>query len=244
VENLFFLPVLALIGISISAALLGIFVLWKKMAYFGDALGHSSIFGLALSSIFDYNLFLGFVIFAIIFTVLVHLIDQKNLYSKDTIIAIISYAMVAIGLILISTNSINFDLDGYLIGDIASVSVEQTKIIYCITAIIVIATTLWFKKLLLTIINEDLAKIEGIKTENLKLKFSLILALFIAVAIKIIGIFLITAILILPPAIAKNFSNSPIKMIPLTIAISIVASSIGFYFYFFFILYHLIPLSF
>jgi len=227
-ENLT-LPILAIIGISISVTLLGIFVLWNKMAYFGDAISHSSILGLALSGPFYYDPFLGLIIFAIFFAIIVNFIDKKNIYSKDTVIAIVSYGAVAIGLILIAIYPQNFDFENYLFGDLILVSIRQVEIIYLLTAIISFFILFYFKKLLLTTINQDLATIEGIKVDNLKLKFSLILALFIAVSVKIIGIFLITALLILPAAIARNFSNSPIKMIPITLAITIISALSGLF---------------
>lgn len=227
-ENLT-LPILAIIGISISVTLLGIFVLWNKMAYFGDALSHSSILGLALSAPFHYNPFLGLIMFAIFFAILINFVDKKNLYSKDTVIAIVSYSAVAIGLILIAIYPQNFDFENYLFGDLALVSKIEVVSIYLLAAIISFFILFYFKKLLLTTINKDLAIIEGIKVDNLKLKFSLILALFIAVSVKIIGIFLITALLILPAAIARNFSNSPIKMILITLVIAMISGIGGFF---------------
>jgi len=226
-ENLI-LPILAIVGISIAVTLLGIFVLWNKMAYFGDALSHSSILGLALSGPFYYNPFLGLIIFAIFFAIIVNFIDKKNLYSKDTVIAIVSYSAVAIGLILIAIYPQNFDFENYLFGDLILVSTTEVGIIYLLTAIISFFILFYFKKLLLATINPDLAIIEGIKIDNLKLKFSLILALFIAASIKIIGIFLITALLILPAATARNFANSPIKMIPITLVITLISGLSGF----------------
>jgi zinc transport system permease protein len=227
-ENLT-LPILAIIGISISVTLLGIFVLWNKMAYFGDALSHSSILGLALSAPFHYNPFLGLIMFAIFFAILINFVDKKNLYSKDTVIAIVSYSAVAIGLILIAIYPQNFDFENYLFGDLALVSEIEVVSIYLLAAIISFFILFYFKKLLLTTINKDLAIIEGIKVDNLKLKFSLILALFIAVSVKIIGIFLITALLILPAAIARNFSNSPIKMTLITLVIATISGIGGFF---------------
>ena len=227
-ENLT-LPILAIIGISISVTLLGIFVLWNKMAYFGDALSHSSILGLSLSAPFHYNPFLGLIMFAIFFAILINFVDKKNLYSKDTVIAIVSYSAVAIGLILIAIYPQNFDFENYLFGDLALVSKIEVVSIYLLAAIISFFILFYFKKLLLTTINKDLAIIEGIKVDNLKLKFSLILALFIAFSVKIIGIFLITALLILPAAIARNFSNSPIKMILITLVIATISGLGGFF---------------
>lgn len=227
-ENLI-LPILAIIGISISITLLGIFVLWNKMAYFGDALSHSSILGLALSGLFNYNLFLGLIIFAIFFAIIVNFIDEKNLYSKDTIIAVVSYSAVAVGLILIAIYPQNFDFENYLFGDLILISLTETIIIYLLTIIISFFTLFYFKKLLLTTINQDLATIEGIKINSLKLKFSLILGLFIAISVKIIGIFLITALLILPAVIARNFSKSPLKMIPITLIITLISGLNGLF---------------
>jgi zinc transport system permease protein len=218
---------LAGFGIAISTSLIGVFILWKKISYFGDALAHSSLLGLAFSSIIAWQPIFGVIIFALIFAVLVSLVDRENLYSKDTIIGIISYSCLAFGLILIAIFPSNVNLSNYLFGDIIAISKTEIILIYLGSFLVIIATIFWFKKLLLSTINHDLAVIEGINVARLELKFLLLTSLIIAISIKITGIFLITALLILPAAIARNFSKTPIQMIFITLGISILANFCG-----------------
>ncbi|MDA0902422.1 MAG: metal ABC transporter permease [Proteobacteria bacterium] len=226
-EDFLIKSIFAGLGIAISTSLLGVFILWKGMSYFGDAISHSSLLGIALSSIFAINPILGLVIFALIFAILVNFLDRRGLYSKDTIIGIVSYSFLAFGLILIAIFPESVKLTSYLFGDIIAISMKEIALIYAVTLIVVWAMILWFNKLLLTAINKDLAIISGIDADRLKLKFLLLVALVIAISIKIIGIFLVTAMLILPAAIARNFSKTPIQMLVLTLLISLSATISG-----------------
>jgi zinc transport system permease protein len=199
-EPLFIKALIAGIGVAIALAPIGVFVLWKKMAYFSDAISHSAIFGLAI----------------------------------DSIIGITSATLLSIGMILLAFFPSEIELEEYLFGDLLNLENYQITIIYAAAALVVLAISLWFKKLLLSTINPDLAKISGIKTENLELKFLLLTAIIVACLVKIVGIFLITSMMILPAAIGRNFSKTPTHMIFLSLAFAIFSIVGGLFFAVFF----------
>ncbi len=226
-DDFFIKALFAGIGIAISTSLIGVFILWKRMSYFGDAISHSTILGLGISSIISLQPTYGIIIFVLFFAFLVNFIDRENFYSKDSVIAILSYSSLALGLILMAIFPSQINLNNYLFGDIIVITKTEIFLIYLGSFLVVLAIIFWFKKLLLSTINQDLAIIEGINVGNMELKFLLLVALIIGISIKITGIFLITALLILPAAIARNFSKTPKQMLIITLIISVAANLLG-----------------
>jgi zinc transport system permease protein len=221
-------PFFAIILIAISCSLLGVFVLWKKLSYFGDSLSHSILLGLVLGVIFETNQLSALIIFALIFSFFVGLISQNRYFSKDTIIVIMSYFCVALAVIANDIWIKNFYFTSYIFGDVLTVGNSEIKALIVVTIATIIYTIFAFKKILLINTNQDLAKIEGIKTEFWNLSFLFLLALVIALSVRIVGVFLMTALLILPAAIARIFSISAKQMMLLSVIIGISISAFSF----------------
>lgn len=227
IESFLIKPFLALILITTSCSLLGIFVLWKKLAYFGDGLSHSILLGLVLGAIFGSDQIFTLILFAIIFATLVELISLNRSFSKDTIIAVSSYLCIACAIILNDLLHKNLNFGSYIFGDILTVGNLEIYTIATITLATIFYTIFAFKKILLINVNADLAKIEGININFWNLSFTILLAITIALSVRIVGIFLMTALLILPAAIARIFSISAKQMVfvSLFVGISIAISS-------------------
>ncbi len=216
----FIKAIIGAIGVAVATAPIGVFVLWKKMAYFGDAISHSAIFGLGIATIIAVEPIYGIIFCGIIFCFLIFLLNKQNLYSTDSIIGICACTLLALGMILLTIFPTDVDLESYLFGDLTKLSNGNLLMIYIVAALAVLAISCWFKKLLLATINSDLAKISGIAVEKLQLKFLLLTALVVACLVKIVGIFLITSIMILPAAIARNFAKTPTQMLFLALLFS------------------------
>jgi len=215
------------IAIAIATAPIGVFVLWRKMAYFGDAISHSAIFGLGIATIIAVEPIYGIIFCSIIFCFLIFLLSKQNLYSNDSIIGISSCTLLAIGMILLVIFPADVDLESYLFGDLLKLSNNNILMVYAIATVTTVAIFSWFKELLLTTINLDLAKISGIAVEKLQLKFLLLTALVVACLVKIVGIFLITSLMILPAAIARNFSKTPTQMLCFALLFSVLVMGGG-----------------
>ena len=225
---------IAAIGVAVSMSLIGVFVLWKKMAYFGDAISHSSIFGLGIATITAVSPIYGIIFCAIVFCAIVFSFEQQKVYSTDTIIGITSCILLALGMILIVIFPSNVHLESYLFGDLILLNNGDIFVVYLIAALVVLAISMWFKKLLLSTINTDLAIISGINHKKLELQFLLLTALVVAGLVKIVGIFLITSMMIMPAAIARNFAKTPKQMLLLALFFSVVTMIIGLFFGLFF----------
>jgi zinc transport system permease protein len=199
------------LSIAIIAGMLGSFVLWQKMAYFGDALSHSALLGVTIGILLGINLSLAVALTAIVFAIAFN--HNKLRYSSDTTLGVLSYSSLSLSIIIASYSNIKMDLMGYLFGDIL---VINTNDIYClIIAAIFISVWIYYywSKLILLCISPELLQAEGVNIHYLKLSFTMILALFVAIAFKIVGILLITAMLIIPAASALSISRTPWQMV-------------------------------
>lgn len=225
----------ALVGGLIIAAmsgLLGSFVLWKNMAYFGDALSHSALLGITIGILFHLNLTIAVTLVAIIFAI----VFSKNTsrYSNDTVLGVISYSALSLAIIINSYKKVKMDLISYLFGDI--LAIHYNDIIYLVLCTIIISTWIYrnWSELVMLSICEEYLHASGGNVRHIKLGFALILALFIATSFKIVGILLITAMLIIPAASALAISRSPTQMVRLAMLIGSFScvSGIAFSFYF------------
>lgn len=235
-EYFSFEPFLALILIAVSCSLLGVFVLWKKLAYFGDASSHSVLLSLSLGSFFAISQNLVLLIFATIFAILVFFVAKNRYFSKDTMIAIASYFCVSLAIIVNDLSVEKIDFESYVFGDISTIQTSDLYILLAIAIFAIFFTFLNFKKILLINLNTDLAKIKNLRTNLLNVIFLILISLIIALSIKIVGIFLMTALLVLPAAISRLISSNAKQMmitsLLLSIAVCTFSSVVASYFSF------------
>lgn len=227
-EDFLIHALIAGIIVAIVCAPLGCFVVWKRMSYFGDSLAHSSLLGIALGLLLDTNLSLSILVVSSGFAVLLLWLQQQRMLATDTLLGILSHAALAIGLITISlVDRQNIDIYSYLFGDILSVS-KQDLIIMLIGAAIVLGLLyVFWERLTLIALNEELAQAEGVPVLQMNLLFTLLMSIVVAISIQIVGIILITSMLIIPAAAARQWATSPTQMAFLSMAIAITAIILG-----------------
>lgn len=200
------------LGVAIAAAPLGCMVAWRRMAYFGDAVAHASLLGIALSFLFEVNVTFGALAIALMMAICLSDLTQKG-FASDTLLGVMAHSGLALGLVTASfLTAGQIDLMSYLLGDILAISTMDLIVIWA-GAVAIIAMMVWrWKKLLLVTINPDLASAHAINPKTEDRIFLLCLALLVAVAIKIVGVLLISALLIIPPVTARNFVKTPEQM--------------------------------
>ncbi len=228
IETFLVNPFFAIILIAIASSLLGVFVLWKKLSYFGDALSHSILLGLVIGATIELNQVLAIIFFATLFAFLVRLISQNRYFSKDVIVMILSYFCVALAVIFNDLWLKNFSFSSYIFGDILTATSLDVIALAVISSVTIFYVIFSFKKILLINTNEDLAKIEGVKTEFWNLSFLILLSIVVALSVRIVGVFLMTALLILPAAIARIFSVSAKQMMLLSPIIATLIAALSF----------------
>ena len=209
-------------GLAVAAVAgpLGCFVVWRRMAYFGDTLAHSALFGIALGLLLDVNLQLAVIIASCLLAVALGLMSRQNQLANDTVLGILAHSALALGLVVLSFSNTQVDLMAYLFGDLLTVSfAELLWISGCAILVLIILVWAW-KPLLNLTLHEELAKVEGLAVERYRLLMLVLVALVIAVSMKVVGVLLITALLIIPPATSRGFANSPTSM-------ALIASGIG-----------------
>ena len=203
---------LAGIGLALAAGPLGCFVVWRRMAYFGDATAHAAILGVALSLAFSLSLFVGVLVAALAMSLGV-LALAGRIYTMDTLLGVAAHGALALGLVAVSfLPGVRVDLMAYLFGDILAVSQLDLAVIWIGAVVVLILLRLRWQALLLVTLNTDLAAARGYDARREQLILTLALAVLVAVAIKIVGALLITAMLIIPAAAARSMSRTPESM--------------------------------
>ncbi|GLQ71878.1 zinc ABC transporter permease [Vibrio penaeicida] len=210
----FLLPsILAGIAIALIAGPLGSFVVWRKMAYFGDTLAHASLLGLSLGFLLDINIYLALVICCIALAAILVTLQKQEVVATDTLLGILAHSSLSLGLVAISFfDNVRVDLMGYLFGDLLAVSPQDLTFIFAGGAFIIAALMYFWHPLLSSSVNEELASIEGINTDFMRLVLMLLVGVVIAVGMKFVGALLITSLMIIPAAAARRFSRTPEQM--------------------------------
>lgn len=209
-DDFFFRAMLAGIGIALITGPVGCFIVWRRMAYFGDTMAHSALLGVGLAMLFDLNIMISVFIIALTIAMLLLVLQRRNTLSADSLLGILSHATLAFGLVLVGFMTwVRFDLMSLLFGDILAVSISDLAAIYIGGALILAVLARIWRPLLAATISEDIAQAEGLQPELYRTVFMILLAILIAIAMKIVGILLITALLIIPAATARRFAVSP-----------------------------------
>jgi zinc transport system permease protein len=220
-DEFFLRALVAGVGLALTTGPLGCFIIWRRMAYFGDTISHSALLGVALSLLFQINLTLAVFAVAALVSILLLFLQRRQALSADALLGILSHATLAIGLVMVAFMTwVRIDLIAFLFGDILAVSWADIAMIWG-GGIVVLAAIAWlWRPLLASTVNPDIAEAEGLKPERARLFFMLLMAVVIAIAMKIVGIMLITSLLIIPAATARRFAPTPEAM-------AIFASVIG-----------------
>ena len=212
--------ILAGLGVALAAAPLGCFVVWRRMAYFGDATAHAAILGVALSLALSVSVFVGALVVSLLMALTVSFLSGRG-YAMDTLLGVLAHSALAFGLVAVSfLSGIRIDLMAYLFGDLLAVSHSDLAVIWSGAVLVVLLMSWRWSALLTSTLNADLAHASGIDPKREQLVLTLALAIVVAVAIKVVGILLIAALLIIPAAAARPLSSTPERM-------AVIAAGIG-----------------
>ncbi len=222
------MPLLAGVLLAMISGPLGSFVVWRRMAFFGDTLAHGALLGITFGVLTDINLTLALVLGSLVLALLLLPLEKRSRLSSDTLLGIVSHSTLAIGLVTLSlAQGIRVDLMGYLFGDLLAVG--SADVLWILLAVIVVAgLMIWqWRGLLAATVSSELAAIEGYAVGRLNLLLILMLAVIVALAMKVVGILLVSALLIIPPAAARSLSRSPLQMALLASGCGISAVLLG-----------------
>lgn len=221
-DSFLYRAALAGIGLAIAAAPLGSFVVWRRMAFFGDAIAHAAILGVALSLASGLSVFAGVLFVALLMALFISW--RKSTHSVDTTLGVAAHGTLALGLVAVSfIQGVRIDIEGFLFGDILAVSRGDLAVIWG-GAVLVVALLAWrWQALLTATLNEELAAAAGINARREEIVLIFALAVVVAVAIKVVGALLISSMLIIPAAAARPLARTPEKMALIAVGIGILA---------------------
>jgi zinc transport system permease protein len=226
--DFFLLALLAGLSLALVAGPLGSFIVWRRMSYFGDTLAHSALLGIAIGLITDSSPQLSIIVSCLLLAALLAVLDRKPSISTDTLLGILAHSTLAIGVVVLAlTESIRVNLEAYLFG--ALLTINATDLAWVVGVVILVGFTLhrFWNDLLSTTVHAEIARIEGVNVDRLNLILILLIALTIAVSMKIVGVLLITSLLIIPPAAARRLADTPERMALLASLIGAASILIG-----------------
>ena len=222
------MPLAAGLLLAVSAGPLGSFVVWRRMAFFGDTLAHGALLGVTFGVLTDLNPTLALVLGSVALAVVLLPLQLASRLSADTLLGIVSHGTLAIGLVALSlTDGVRVDLMGYLFGDLLAINEDHVLWLIASTVLTLTVLIVFWDSILAVTVSPELAKIEGRPVLLLDLVLIMLLALTVALAMKVVGILLISALLIMPPAAAHALSRGPRRMAAIASVIGIVSVVVG-----------------
>ena len=227
-DDFFVRALIAGFGVALVSAPVGCFVVWRRMAYFGAALAHAALLGVALGFLFSVNLVLAVTVICVLIGVALFAMQRQRTLADDTLLGILAHATLAAGLIAIAfMETVRIDLMAYLFGDILAVTATDVAWVWGGGLIVFACLAAIWRPLLSITIHEDLARVDGLPVNRIRFVFMLLISIVIAVAMKIVGILLIVSLLIIPPAAARRYSSTPEQMAAIGAMIGSIAVAGG-----------------
>ena len=229
-DDFFIRALVAGLGIALVTGPLGCFVIWRRLSFFAGTLAHSSLLGVTLAFSFDINISFSVLLISSALALILLKLQKSTKLPNDALLGLLAHSSLAIGLVVIGFLSyIRFDIMGLLFGDILAVNKRDLLVIWIGGAIILLILKIIWKPLFASTVNYELAEAEGMKPEKINVVFTILMAALIAISIKMVGILLITGMLIIPAAMARNLANNPTQMIIISIIGGLLAVVLGLY---------------
>ncbi|MGE0765961.1 MAG: metal ABC transporter permease [Hyphomicrobiaceae bacterium] len=218
----------AAVGLGLVAAPLGCLVVWRRMSYFGGTIAHGGLLGVAAGLALGIDLTLGVVVVSLMLGGLLVGLGRQRLVPSDSLLGILSHAALAGGVVAASLlQGQRLDLMGYLFGDVLAVSgMDLVWLAIGGGLVLTVIASLW-RTLVAVAVHEDLAAAEGLPVARAEAALIVVLALTVAIAMKIVGVLLIVSFLIMPAAAARPFASTPEQMVVIAAVVGAVASALG-----------------
>lgn len=201
------------LGVAVLAGPLGSIVVWKRMAYFGDTLSHAALLGISLGLMLQWPMQFSIIGVCVVIALMLSITQSQTRLASDTWLGILAHSTLALGLVVMTyLEGVRVDLLGYLFGDILALNTYDLLWIYVGGCLVIGVLAFIWRSLLAWVIDEELAIVEGVPVKKVRLVLMVLIALVIAVAMKIVGVLLITSLMIIPAATARRFARTPEMM--------------------------------
>ena len=237
-------PLIAQLVLAVIAGPVGCLIVWRRMAYFGDAIAHSALLGVAVGLFIGFAPNIGVAMISAFFAVLLVYLQHRRKLSIDTLLGILAHGALALGLLLIFWSSVETGhgvhneakhkidphqlLETYLLGSLENISMHQNISLIIGAIVIGVILKLIWEPLILMTLNMDLARAEGVPTLRLQYIMMGIMTSLVVMGMQITGVLFISSLLIIPAAAARQISTTPEKMIIWAIIFAFSGVSIGY----------------
>ncbi len=229
-DDFFVRALVASVGVAVVAGPLGCFVIWRRLAYFGDTLAHAALLGAALALALAIDLTLAMVVVLVAAAFILLVLQERVALPSDALLGLLAHASLAVGLMVISLmRSVRVDLPALLFGDVLATSHADLAVIYGGGAAVAAVLVVVWRRLVAATVSSEVASAEGAGPRGVGMVFTLLMAIVIAISIKIVGVLLITALLIIPAAAARRFASGPEQMALLAAVLGVVAAVAGLF---------------
>jgi len=221
-------PCLAGILLALIGGPLGSFVIWQRMAYFGESIAHSALLGIAIAIFLNINMTATMLFVCCAMAAVLSQVQKKFQLSLNTLLAIMAHTSLATGLVIISLiPGFRLDINSFLFGDLLAIGKHEFILIALVSIVSFVFISSQWQKLISLATNEELAFVEGINTSRLQLLLLLCMAVVVAIGIKAVGVLLIISLLVIPAATSRKWVRSPEAMAMLASALGVVAVLAG-----------------
>jgi len=227
---LFYRALAAGVLIAALAGVLGTVVVVRRMSFFADAIAHASLAGIALGLVLQLDPLWAALGFSVIVGLGIAYLTRRSSLGLDTSIGVFYSAAVALGVVLIGTlRGVRVDLVGFLFGDILGVTNQDLVTTATLTVVVLVIFALLFRSLVRLALSRELAQVQGVRVALVDALFMVLLAVTVAVGIKLVGVVLIGPLLIMPAAAAKNISRSLVGMLGTSVLLALIGFVGGMY---------------
>ena len=227
-DDFFIRAVIGGIGVALVAGPVGCFIIWRRLAYFGDTLSHSALLGVAMALLLETNVTIAVFLVSVVASLLLLVLQRRAALSSDALLGLLAHSTLAVGLVVLAFMTwVRVDLMGFLFGDILAMTKMDLAVIWGGgAAVLAVLRHIW-RPLFAATVNHDLATAEGMRPDLMNIIFMILVAAVIAVSMKLVGVLLITALLIIPAATARRFSASPEQMAVIAALVGMASVWIG-----------------
>jgi ABC-type Mn2+/Zn2+ transport system permease subunit len=210
--------------------LIGVYIVLRGMSYIGHGLSHAIFGGAVASYVMAWNFYIGAGLWGFLAAILINQTMRRTRISADAAIGVITTASFAVGVALISRyRHFTRSFDAALFGNILGVTSQDVWVVIATTLAIFVLIFFFYKQLLFTTFNEEVARIYGVQTEWVDTLFALMLAAALIVSMQILGVTLIAAALVIPAITARLLTDSFNRMVVLSVLIGAITGLVGMY---------------
>lgn len=230
IDDFILTALFAAIGIAIISGPLGSFVIWRRMAYFGDSLAHSALLGVSLGIAYDIGIHMGILIICSAFSFLLTWLQTQRFFGVDALLGIFAHTALAVGVVMLSVlDAPQIDIHAILFGDILTVTYGDIYRIYAVGLFVIAVLIVFWKRLILSILSEDIAAAEGFSPLYAHFILTALMTIFVAFSVQIVGVLLVTSLLIIPAATSRLVTNTPHKMVYVASLLGIFSVLLGMF---------------